>query len=153
FGEVKDNDRELDGLARVIRKVELEGEPTISSLPLGLDEAAVLGRFGLNRPKDSRKVLILDEEDECRPGISPGQVAEQLIEGFLKRFGPSPDLAFSHQDIVAFLPNQDVRLALLVEGFPSSAWEMGAKNRNNMVSQRLLVLVRIGSGVTFHRPA
>src|SRR5262245_30515442 len=54
FREVKDNHRELDGLVRVAWQVEVEGEPTVSTLPPGLDEAVVIGRLALNCPEDSR---------------------------------------------------------------------------------------------------
>jgi hypothetical protein len=82
--------------------------------------------------------------------VLPRQIAKQLVNGLEKHLRPGLKLAFSDEDVLFLMADQDVGLPLLVESLAGGALEMRRQDYDEMVPQRFLVLVAVDAGVPFH---
>ena len=63
-------------------------------------------------------VLVSVENEDRGFGVPPARIPEQLVDDAAKRFRAAPELALRDEDVPTVLPDQDVRLAVVVKRFP-----------------------------------
>lgn len=97
-----------------------------------------------NRGLDSADVRLGDEDDEGCLGVPPGQVRKQLVDLLEELLGSIPDHAFCDEDVLLLVPQEDVRLAFLVEGLPGGgAFEQRDQMCEEEVSKVFLTFSKV----------
>ena len=147
---MKQQNRELDNCPGVTRRVKVVSLPTVLCSLTTLDEATVFRRLVRDRLANAREILVLDEDDDGCQGISTGQVAEKLIDGFKILLGTFPDFAFRNEDIIDPERNQNVGLPAFVECFGRRRREVCGQGREEKIAQCFLILIREDAPVPLH---
>jgi hypothetical protein len=87
----------------------LDVRPTFVS-GVGLHSLCSFGQDG------SELLATAEQYDGCL-GIAPSRVTQNLIDGAMKGLPAIPKLAFSDENILALIPDEDVSLSTIVERF------------------------------------
>lgn len=88
--------------------------------------------------QDCGETLGAVEEDNRRLGISPGGVAEELIDRVGKAFGSLPERAPRDEDVAPLNANKDVALPVVLSVSPALPCEVSVENHEDVVPKELL---------------
>src|SRR6266536_1089761 len=65
--------------------------------------------------ENARQPLLADEHHDRQLRLSPACVAEELVNGVTEALDARPELALADEQVAPFMPDQDVRLPLVVK--------------------------------------
>src|SRR6185503_20641348 len=115
----------MDVSAGIQGKSELVLQPAFASPGFEPDKARMLGDACGDHLEHRSQLAVLNETNKRSFGVTPREVAQQLVDGIVEYFTSAPEFAFGDEDIRALVADEDIGPALFVEGFARARWIMG----------------------------
>src|ERR1039458_8678916 len=151
--QMEAQDRERQMPLSVPRKVESIVETRFLPRSLRANKAPMLRCMFLDRTERGGDFAIIDEVQNGSFGVTPGQVAKELVDCCQVLLSPAPELAFRNKDVVLVVAHQNISLAGFIEGLAGRGYlsELPFQLHKEFVAEGLFVLPLIRTGKALPR--